>query len=157
MLKVLNPAIHGVLDYALALAFLVAPTLLGFPDMAANLSYIIGVLYLGTSLLTKYPLGLLKLIPFPIHGVAESVMAAAWIALPWLANFANHPGARNFFVVAGAGLLLVVVLTDYKSTGARIYRGDERRQRMVDRRARAQPVRNDRRRSVGDRRVYAGA
>jgi hypothetical protein len=115
MAKVLKPEVHGVLDYALAFMFLLAPGLFDFPDNAATLSYIVGVAYIGTSLITRYPLGVWKLIPFPTHGVIETIMAIAWIAFPWLLGFAGHDAARNFFVIAGVGLLAVVAFTDYKS------------------------------------------
>jgi hypothetical protein len=115
MAKILKPEVHGVLDYGLALFFLLAPSVFGFPDNAATLSYVVGVAYLGTSLLTRYPLGVWKLIPFPIHGVLETMMAIGWIAFPWLFGFANHGPARNFFIIAGVALLGVVAITDYKS------------------------------------------
>lgn len=82
MAKVLNPTVHGVLDYVLALAFLLAPGLVGFGETAANLSTVIGVVYLGASLLTQYPLGAIKMIPFPVHGAIESILAASWIVMP---------------------------------------------------------------------------
>jgi membrane protein len=159
MLKILNPTIHGALDYGLVLAFLFLPGVLGFPNMAANLSQIIGLVYLGASLLTRYPLGAVKLIPFPVHGVLESIMAASWIAMPWLFEFADHAGARNFFVAAGVGLLAVAALTDYRSTSAvgEAYTGAERRRNLIDRRQRALAVRSDHRRGERDRRAYSGA
>lgn len=126
MKKTLDPKTHGVLDYCLAAAFLLAPAIFGFSDVAATVSYVIGVLYVGTSLLTRYPLGAVKLIPFPVHGVLESVMAAAWIILPWALGFAGDAAARNFFVVAGVGLLVVALLTDYKATQAGSHRMRER-------------------------------
>ena len=110
MKKALNPKVHGILDYGLALLFLLAPSLFGFSETAATVSYIIGVVYIGTSLLTRYPLGAIKVIPFPTHGILESIMAFAWILFPWVLGFASDVAARNFFVVAGAAL------TDY--TGA---------------------------------------
>ena len=155
MPKVLNPTVHGVLDYALALAFLLAPGLVDFSDTAANLSYVIGIVYLGASLLTRYPLGAIHMIPFPTHGVIESIMAASWIAMPWLFGFAGDAAARNFFVAAGVGLLVVAALTDYRATGARGYAGDERRSKLIDRRQRALAVAVDRRIGGFDRREYA--
>jgi hypothetical protein len=155
--RILNSTVHGVLDYGLALAFLLLPGLLDFPGFAASLSYIIGVVYLGASLITRYPLGALKLIPFPVHGVLEAIMAASWIAMPWLFEFARHAAARNFFVIAGLGLLLVAACTDYQSTGSRIFKGEERRHRMVDRRQRALGVRQDRRAGAFDRRGHGYA
>ncbi|HYF17271.1 MAG TPA: hypothetical protein VEA40_05335 [Ramlibacter sp.] len=114
-MKILSPTVHGVLDYVLALAFLILPSMLDFPPPAAAAAYVIGVVYIVAALITRYPLGLLKWLPFPVHGVIESLMAVAWIALPWLMGFAEHAAARNFFVVAGVGLLLVVALTNYRA------------------------------------------
>ncbi|GAA3951915.1 SPW repeat domain-containing protein [Allohahella marinimesophila] len=113
-MKVLDPKVHGVLDYLLAIAFLIAPSVFGFVEVAATVSYVIGVIYLLTSIVTKYPLGLVKLLPFPVHGVLEGIMAAAWIVFPWIFGFADDAAARNFFIIAGVGLLVVVALTDYK-------------------------------------------
>ena len=69
-LRILSPVVHGALDYLLAIAFLLAPQVLAFEHDAARVAQIIGVTYLGVSLLTRYPLGLVKWIPFPVHGVA---------------------------------------------------------------------------------------
>lgn len=153
MIKLLNPAVHGALDYALAVLFLLAPSLFGYGGFAATLSYIIGVVYIAASLLTRYPLGAIKLIPFPVHGVLEAIMAASWIACPWVFGFAAEAAARNFFVIAGIGLLAVVALTDYKSTGARTYRGAERRHNLVNRRLRSLPVAHERRTGRRERRA----
>ena len=159
MLKILNPTVHGALDYGLALAFIFIPGVLGFTHAAANLSQIIGVVYLGASLLTRYPLGALKLIPFPVHGVIEAAMAASWIAMPWIFDFAEDAAARTFFVAAGIGLLAVAAVTDYRATGIRAasYSGPERRASMIDRRQRFLDVRSNRRSGPHDRRVYARA
>jgi hypothetical protein len=93
-----------------------------------------------------------------VHGVIEALMAAAWIVMPWLFGFAGDPAARNLFVTAGVGLLAVAALTDYRSSGAEVYQGEERRHKMIDRRQRALAVRHDRRISGrADRRRYAAA
>jgi hypothetical protein len=112
-MKVLDPKVHGFLDYALALLFLILPPLLDFDEPAATVSYVIGVIYIITSLVTRYPLGLFKILPFPVHGVLESIIAAAWIIFPWLFGFSDDTDARNFFIIAGVGLLAVAALTDY--------------------------------------------
>jgi hypothetical protein len=114
-MKVLSPTVHGVLDYGLALLFLILPGPLDFPPPAATASYAIGVVYIVASLVTRYPLGLFKWLPFPVHGVIESLMALAWIVLPWVMGFSDHAASRNWFVIAGVALLAVVVLTNYRA------------------------------------------
>jgi hypothetical protein len=114
-MKVLSPTVHGMLDYGLALLFLLLPGALDFPPPAAAASYAIGAVYIVASLITRYPLGLFKWLPFPVHGVIESLMAITWIALPWLMGFAEHAASRNWFVIAGVALLGVVALTNYRA------------------------------------------
>lgn len=84
MLKVLSARLHGVLDYVIALAFIVAPAALELAYPAEALAYITGSIYLGVVLFSRYPLGMLELIPYPIHGLIEAVLAACWIGMPWL-------------------------------------------------------------------------
>jgi hypothetical protein len=154
MTKVLDPRTHGILDYALAVAFLIMPALLGFSDTAARLSYAIGALYIAVSLLTQYPLGAFKVIPFPVHGVLESIMAAAWIAMPWLLGFAEDTAARNFFIIAGVGLLAVAALTDYNKESYAMP-SEDRRHSTNDRRKRSLRVAQERRMATAERRGYA--
>lgn len=117
MHHMLNPRTHGYLDYLGVLFFFVAPSLFGFDDKVANLSYIIGVAYLGMVLLTAYPMGVLKWIPFPIHGGVELALGAFLIASPWLLRFSQAPTERNVMVVTGIAVLGVWFLTDYRAAG----------------------------------------
>ena len=151
-MKILQPRTHAILDYGLAALFLLAPTLFDFSATAATLSYVSGIAYIGASLLTKYPLGAIKLIPFPLHGVLESIMAAGWIVAPWLAGFADVPAARNFFVAAGIALLAVVSITDYRASESLGRHGAERRGPMRDRRHMTVLVAQERRMAIGERR-----
>ena len=116
-MKILPPLVHGFLDYSVVLVFFLVPTLFNFSPTASALVYVVGAGQLIVSLLTVYPLGALKLIPFPIHGVLESVVAVGLIGAPWLFGFATETSAQIFFVGAGVALLAVVAITDYKGKG----------------------------------------
>ncbi len=153
-MKLVRPLPHAVLDYALAVLVLLAPTLLGFQSaQATGLARGIGAAYIVASLLTRYPLGALPLIPFTAHGVIEALMAAAWIALPWIAGFADEAAPRNFFCVAGAALLMLAWLTDYEAAEPRATAfGDNRRRGAKDRRVRVVHVADERRLAVASRR-----
>jgi hypothetical protein len=150
-MKLLNPTIHGVLDYTLAIGFLILPGWQNYSPTAASLSYVIGAVYLGASLLTRYPAGVLGAFPFPAHGVLESIMAAFWVVMPWLFGFADDGAARNFFVSAGVALLLGVSLTRYRDR--EVDSVENRRRTFADRRRQSLPVTRNRRLAVTDRRV----
>ena len=114
-MKFLNPTVHGVVDYALGALLLLAPLLFGFTGVVAILCYVLGAGHISYSLITRYPLSILKLIPFPVHGVIESVAAVVLLAAPWLFDFAHDALARNFFVVNAIAVGIVVAVTRYRT------------------------------------------
>lgn len=127
-MKFLSPQVHGVLDYLLGALFIGAPFWLDFVSpLAQIISLAVGATVLLLSLMTRYPLGVLRVIPFPVHGAVEFVAALALIAMPWIAGFDGVPPARNFFVGTGVALFAVWLVTDYKAaeltTPSTLHRG----------------------------------
>ena len=112
-MKLLSPRIHGFIDYAVVALFLLAPTLFGFAGVAATLCYVLAAVHLVMSLLTAYPLGVVKLVPFPVHGALELAVAVGLVASPWLFGFSAVDAARNFYVAAGVAVSAVWLLTNY--------------------------------------------
>ncbi|MFN7135183.1 MAG: hypothetical protein ACK4N5_24120 [Myxococcales bacterium] len=111
----LSPRVHGFLDYgAIALLFL-APMLFNFGAPASTILYVVAALYLGMVLLTAYPLGVAKVIPFTMHGWVEAGLALFFVVAPFLFGFGDVAAARNFFIGAGIALGGVFLLTDYKA------------------------------------------
>lgn len=113
-MKAISPTLHGVLDYGTCAFLALAPSLFNLQGTYATVCYILAAGYLVISLLTNMPLGVARLIPFPIHGKLELVSGLVFIASPWLFGFANDNGtARNLFVALGMVFLLVYFLTDW--------------------------------------------
>lgn len=116
MMKILNPRVHGYIDYLAVLYFLAAPSLFGFTGLPATIFYVLAAAHLILTLLTAYPLGVVKVIPFPLHGGIELLAGIALVALPWLLGFANSDVlARNIYVASGAVLFVAWLVTDYKT------------------------------------------
>jgi SPW repeat len=116
-MKVLKPLPHAVLDYATAGMLMASPWLFGFRrnrTACAN-AFLSGAAVLGLSLMTRYPLGVFKLIPFKTHGVVETIAALATAAAPWTLGFARDESAKWTHVAAGLGTLAVVAVTDYQA------------------------------------------
>lgn len=115
MHHLLNPRIHGYIDYLAVALLALAPSLFGFSGVPALLCYGLAVVHLGMSLLTAYPLGVAKVIPFTVHGGIEVGVTILFVVAPWLFGFDNHVTARNFFLGSGVSLGLVWALTNYKA------------------------------------------
>jgi len=116
-MKFLNPTIHGYTDYLFSAFLLLAPTFFDFGGTPAALCYGFGVVQLTMSLITRYPMGALKWIPFPVHGGCEVAVAILLAASPWVFNFAALDAPRNLFVVGGLALFGVWFVTDYRRLG----------------------------------------
>jgi hypothetical protein len=113
-MKILSPSAHGVMDYATVAIFALAPTIFGFTGTYATVCYVLAAGYLVITLLTAFPMGAIKMIPFPIHGGFELVSGPIILASPWIFGFADaNPVARNFFVGMGIIFLLVWMITDW--------------------------------------------
>ncbi len=115
MKKFLTPTAHGVVDYLIVLAFLVAPSVFDFSDNAAMISYVVAAAHLSYSLITRYPLGIVKAIPFPIHGTIEIVAGLSLFLMPWLFGFSQEDSARNWFLGSGGAVVVIWLVTNYKA------------------------------------------
>jgi len=83
----------------------------------AAIAWGLAVVHLLMTLFTRFPLGLVKVIPFPIHGVVELVVGVVLVfAMPRLLGASLGPPARTFFIGAGAAILAVWALTRYRES-----------------------------------------
>jgi accessory gene regulator protein AgrB len=114
-MKVLTPRTHGILDYVTVIAFLLAPTLFDVSGLPVTISYLLAVVHLVLTIITAFPLGLIKAVPFRLHGMIELTVSIILVLLPWLLGFASIPAARNFYVATGIVIFIVWLITDYTS------------------------------------------
>lgn len=113
-MKLISPQVHGYLDIVTVLLFLLAPTLLELNQLPALLAYSLAVVHLIVTLTSDFPFGIVKIIPFPIHGWIERIVGPTLVAIPFILNFSTDEIARNFYVVAGIIIIAVGLLTDYQ-------------------------------------------
>ena len=114
-MKPISPTVHGILDYLTCGFFLTAPSLFNLTGTPAGVCYALAGGYLVISLLTNMPLGILKWIPFWLHGRFELVSGLVFIASPWLFNFDESATLRNLFIAVGIVFLLVYSLTQWRT------------------------------------------
>ncbi|MBY0475338.1 MAG: hypothetical protein K2Q13_09805 [Nitrosomonas sp.] len=113
-MKVISPRMHGYLDFLTVFIFLLAPTLLGLSQLPAMLAYSLAAVHLMVTLASDFPFGVVKLIPFTIHGWIERLVGPSLIALPFILGFADEETARNFYIAVGLIIIVVGMLTDYQ-------------------------------------------
>lgn len=107
--------VHGVLDYIVGAALIVAPWLFGFAGMggpAVVIPIVLGVGLIVYSLFTRYEWGPIKLIPMPVHLVFD-IVASLFLALsPWLFGFSDAaPNVWVPHVVVGVAVIVVVIFS----------------------------------------------
>ena len=116
-MKIFSPRIHGYLDFLTVVIFLLAPTTLGLSGLPAYLAYGLAVVHLIVTLASDFPFGIAKIIPFYIHGWIERIVGPVLVVVPFVLGFDADEVARNFYVVMGAIIIVVGILTDYRGSG----------------------------------------
>ncbi len=105
---------HAIIDYLMVIILIIGPSVAGFVGRQATMAYLLAATLLILALLTRFPLGVAKIIRFPLHGAIELMFAVLLLVLPWLANFARGIHSRNFFLLFGVVMLVIWFMTDFR-------------------------------------------
>ncbi|QGM97461.1 hypothetical protein [Methylocystis parvus] len=117
-MKRITPLAHGYLDYLTVVLFLAAPTVLGFGGIPAMLAWLLAAVHLAMTLITDFPLGLIRRLPFSIHGWVERIVGPALLAVAFLPDFHSVQPAFAFFAAMGLIIVAVGWLTHYSDAPA---------------------------------------
>ena len=115
-MKPISLTVHGAIDYLAVVIFAVAPAVIGLSGWPAALSYALAGIHLLMTLLTDFPVGVIKVIPIALHQWVERIVGPLLIILAFVAITETH--ARAFFVTMGVIILAVERLTAYRPTAA---------------------------------------
>ncbi|HEY3351275.1 MAG TPA: hypothetical protein VGM13_15980 [Thermoanaerobaculia bacterium] len=116
-MNLLDARLHGFLDLVTVGVFLLGPFFLGLGGYVAVVAWGLAAVHLLMTLLTRFPLGLVKVIPFPVHGAVELVGGVVLVlAMPRMLGASADSPARTFFVGAGVAILIVWLLTRYRES-----------------------------------------
>jgi len=118
-MRILDARIHGVLDFVTVAILLLGPLLFGLGGSPAAIAYSLAAIHLLMTLLTRYPMGIWKTIPFVVHGIVELIVGIFLLILPTIQGYAPGSPARRFYMVVGAMILIVWALTRYAPEDAR--------------------------------------
>jgi len=116
-MKFLSPTVHGYIDYAAAIALIIAPFFIlpeGAPTTAFWLSIGAGTALIIYSLITDYSVSARRAIPFKVHLVIDFLAGTAFLIAPFVLGFEGI--TKLYFWVMGAAVILVVLFTNSAET-----------------------------------------
>jgi len=112
-MKFISIRIHGLLDFVTVIAFVVIPKVFDLNGIPAQLSYALALIHLLMTLLTKFPFGVVKLIPVKLHKIVELLVGPILVIAPWVLGFSKIESARDVYVVMGLVIIVVGATTNY--------------------------------------------
>lgn len=112
-MKPISSRAHGVLDYLTVALFALAPTLFGLTGTAATLAYALAAVHLVMTLMTAFPMGVVPVVPFRVHGIVELLVAISLMGIGMF-NFGTETTAGLFYLLVGLVILVVWLLSSYR-------------------------------------------
>lgn len=112
-MKVLNSKIHGAIDYIFVLFLWVSPSIFGLQEKATLLTYLLGAIHLIVTVITNFEFGLIKILPFKIHGWIELIVSFALVGVAFYLGSVEGELSRNFYFAIAVLVFLTWLLSDY--------------------------------------------
>src|SRR4051794_4588745 len=115
LVRLLPAWFHAIADYAVAALLILVPAIAGGSDKAVATGIVVGVVVAVVSMLTRYPLGVVKVLPFTIHSAGDYLAAALLLVAPFALSFNDSDTKLTvFYVAAGLAVLGVSLITNYQ-------------------------------------------
>jgi hypothetical protein len=118
-MRVLSARVHGVLDIVTVVLLVLGAIVSGLGGAPLAIALTLAAVHLLLTLLTDFPMGVVKRIPFFVHGIVELVVGIGLLLLPSFAGYGPGSPARRFYLAMGALILVVWALTAYRRVEAR--------------------------------------
>src|SRR5688572_25950047 len=106
-MRIITSKMHAVLDYLFIVFVLAAPTIFEMQGTLRTVTYILGVVHLLVTISTDFELGLIKLIPFRIHGLLEVFVAVVLGILAFW--FYNNGYGTGFYLYMALAIVTMIV------------------------------------------------
>jgi hypothetical protein len=115
LVRLLPAWLHAVADYAVAISLIAVALIVNDSGKALATGVVIGAVVLVVSMLTRYPLGVIKVLPFTVHSAGDYLAVVLLAAAPFALGFHNTDrGLTVFYLVVAAAVLLVSLITNYQ-------------------------------------------
>ncbi|MEP7165155.1 MAG: hypothetical protein ABI741_10685 [Ferruginibacter sp.] len=113
-MRIISSRIHGILDYIVVIFLLASPMLFKMEGNLCSFTYALAAIHFLLTILTRFELGIIKIITFPLHGLIEFFVAIALILLSFWFNKNGNSLGYHYYLYFAIAILLVFILTDFK-------------------------------------------
>lgn len=115
LVRLLPAWLHAIADYAVGALLIVAALAVGGSGAAVATGVVVGAVVLVVSMLTKYPLGVVKVLPFTLHSAGDYLAAALLFVAPFALSFSDSDGGLTaLYIAAGVAVVAVSLITNYQ-------------------------------------------
>src|SRR5688572_16448456 len=98
LIRLVPAWLHGLGDYGAGLALLIAGLAADASGEARGSGIVLGAVLVLVSLFTRYPLGVVRVIPFPVHSFGDYLGGLAAVLAPFVLGFwADHTSLGTFY------------------------------------------------------------
>lgn len=115
-MKIISSKVHGILDYLTVIFLFAAPTLFKMEGALCTFTYALAGIHLLLTAITNFEPGIIKIIPFRIHGLIELTVSVALIAVAFWFNSNGNLLGFYFYMGLAIVILIVFLLTDFKGS-----------------------------------------
>lgn len=113
-MKIISSKQHGILDYIMVMLLLASPTIFKMDGDLCAITYAFAGAHFLLTILTNFELGIIKLIPFPLHGLIELVVSIAFIFVSFWFNKNGNNLGYYYYLYFAIAILVVFIITDFK-------------------------------------------
>lgn len=115
IVRLLPAWLHAIADYAVGATLIVVALVAAHSGKAIAAGVVIGAVVLVVSMLTRYPLGIIKVLPFTVHSAGDYLATALLVISPFALGFQHSETSLSvFYIVTGLAVLGVSLITNYQ-------------------------------------------
>jgi hypothetical protein len=115
LLPLISAKVHGFLDDAVVLGYLMGAYILGLTGRAMAIALVGAFVHFFITRFTDYPAGFVKLLSFRTHGFIELAEGVFVLVVTWTILPAETPGKHLLFLtLLGVSQLVAFGFSDYR-------------------------------------------
>jgi len=119
-MKFINSKAHGVLDYLTVIFLVLSPTLFHMSGVLETFTYGLAVVHLLLTICTRFELGIIKVLPFKVHGIIEVCVAVLLTGVALWFNDAGNFLGFYFYLWLALVIMVVFLCTNFTAPVQRL-------------------------------------